>query len=64
MGAMCTSTDPSDPSIKSNLRHLNADQLKARYEAAGQGHVFQMHSDLDPEMKGRLEQQANLFDPM
>ena len=43
---------------------MNSDQLKSRYEAAGQGHVFQMHADLDPEMKRRLEQQANLFDPM
>ena len=60
---MCTTAEPTDIQIK-GMKPLTADQLKDKYEAAGQGHVFQQHADLDSDMKKMLEQQANMFDPV
>jgi len=64
MGASCSSSDPNDPTIRSNLKSMSPDQMRVRYETAGQGHVFELYNDLDAEMRQHLEQQANQFDPM
>lgn len=64
MGTVCSTAEPTDVQIKGGLKPLTADQLKEKYEAAGQGHVFQQYADLDGDMKRMLEQQANMFEPL
>jgi len=63
MGAMCSSAESSDPTMTRNVAVLEFDALKAKYESAGQDHVFQMHQDLDEDMQKSLERQANTFEP-
>lgn len=63
MGAMCSSAESSDPTMTRDVTVMGIDALKAKFESAGQNHVFQMHLDLDEDMQKSLERQANMFDP-